>query len=212
MSYHYITVGGDCSPAAALRNLQLREFALPFDWIVSTVSMIEQCFRTKFDRFHRYVALDATKTRVIDPYGFQFLHDYPLSHMRDVEEHSIGEGVFGEEPGKCITDRWYDSYTIVFDKYQRRIERFQNSMNDTTKPIIVLCRYSTADVLRLQTLFATYYKRTDVYFVNSSTELFENDTILNIHTEKNNVWNDVHIWREGMDAILKKISCNGSGA
>ena len=85
MSYHYITVGGDCSPAAALRNLQLREFALPFDWIVSTVSMLEHCFRTKFDLFHRYVALDVTKTRVIDPFGSQFPHDERLNRMRDVE-------------------------------------------------------------------------------------------------------------------------------
>ena len=42
MSYNYLTIGYDCSPAAALRNLNLREFALPFDWVVSNVTILEE--------------------------------------------------------------------------------------------------------------------------------------------------------------------------
>lgn len=50
--YNYITIGRDCSPAAALRNLNIREFALPFDWIVSSISSIQECIEDHFEKFH----------------------------------------------------------------------------------------------------------------------------------------------------------------
>ena len=124
--------------------------------------------------------------------------------MRDVE-NNIGEGAFGEENGKCITDKWNDYYGIVLDKYNRRIERFKNIINED-KPIIVLCKYTTRDVLELQKLFIKYYKITNIYFINSSNEIFENDNIKNIYTEKNNIWNDVNVWKEGIYCIIKKIN------
>ena len=203
MSFNYVTVGYDCSPAAVLRGLNLRSAALPFDWIVSNIHSLQTCFETNFEHFHRNLVFNNNKTRLIDSYGFQFPHDYPLSHLSDLS-NNVGEGLFGEEHGKCITDRWTDYYDLVLDKYTRRIERFKNIMNDT-KPIIVLCRYSTQDVLELQNLFKKYYKKTNVYFVNSSSEVFENDHIFNIHTERNNEWNDITIWREELDNIIKKI-------
>jgi hypothetical protein len=202
MSVNFLTIGWDCSPAAALRNLNLRDIALPFDWVVSNISALQNCFETNFENFHKNLVLNYNKTRLIDHYGFQFPHDYPLSHMKDFENNNIGEGVFGEENGKFITDNWSNYYDIVLDKYNRRIERFKNIINDT-KPIIVLCRYSTKDVLQLQKLFINYYKLKNIYFINSSNELFENDNIKNINTEKNNVWNDVNIWNECVDYIIK---------
>lgn len=204
MSFNYLTLGYDCSPAAALRNLNLRNFALPFDWVISNINILEKCFDTNFENFHKKLVFNHSKTRLIDYYGFQFPHDYPLNHMDNIE-NKIGEGVFGEERGKCITDKWCDYYEIVLDKYNRRIERFKNIISDT-KPIIILCRYTTRDVLLLQQLFIKYYKQTNIYFVNSSNELFENDNIKNIYTERNNVWNDATIWQEGIDAIIKKIN------
>ena len=204
MSFNYLTIGGDCAPAAALRNLNLRECALPFDWIVSNINSLQKCFETNFVNFHKKIVLNRTKTRLIDYYGFEFPHDYPLSHMNDVE-NNIGEGAFGEENGKCITDKWNDYYGIVLDKYNRRIERFKNIINED-KPIIVLCKYTTRDVLELQKLFIKYYKITNIYFINSSNEIFENDNIKNIYTEKNNIWNDVNVWKEGIYCIIKKIN------
>jgi hypothetical protein len=204
MSFNYLTFGNDCSPAAALRNLNLREFALPFDWITSNINILEKCFETNFENFHKSLVFNHSKTRLIDYYGFQFPHDYPLTHMSDFE-NNIGEGVFGEENGKFIIDNWMDYYSIVLDKYNRRIERFKNIINDP-KPIIVLCRYNTIDVLRLNMILIKYYKLKNIYFINSSNEIFENDNIKNIYTEKNNVWNDVNIWKEGMDDIIQKIN------
>ena len=203
MSFNYLTIGYDCSPASALKELNLREFALPFDWVVSNIKSLQKCFETNFVDFHKKLVFNYNKTRLIDYYGFQFPHDYPLTHMTNFE-NNIGEGVFGEENGKFITDKWYHYYGVVLDKYNRRIERFKNIINDT-KPIIVLCRYNTKDVLELQELFIKYCKNKNIYFVNSCNELFENEYIKNIYTEKDNKWNDINIWREGIDDIVKKI-------
>lgn len=41
MSFNYLTIGNDCSPAAALKNLNLREFTLPFDWVVSNINGLQ---------------------------------------------------------------------------------------------------------------------------------------------------------------------------
>ena len=204
MSFNYLTIGYDCSPAAALRGLNLREFALPFDWVVSNVTILQKCFETNFEYFHKNLTFNYHKTRLIDHYGFEFPHDYPLINMTDVT-NNIGEGVFGEDCHNCINDNWHDYYSVVLTKYNRRIDRFNTILNDSN-PIIVLCRYTTKDVLELQKLFITYYKNNNIYFVNSSKESFENQYIKNINTEKYHTWNDLNIWRKGVHDVIKKIN------
>ena len=212
MFFNYLTIGHDCSPAAALRNLNLREFALPFDWVVSNITSLDKCFETNFENFHKKLYLNSDKKRLIDYYGFEFPHDYPLSNISDADadthhhtENNAGEGVFAEEDGKNITEEWFKYYDDVLDKYNRRIERFKNIINDT-KSIIVLCRYNTRDVLQLQQLFIKYYKLENIYFVNSSNEVFESDKIKNIYTEANDVWNDENIWKQAVHDIIQKIN------
>ena len=201
---NYLTIGYDCSPAAALQQLNLRSFALPFDWIVSNINGLDNCFSTNFENFHKQLCFNYNKTRLIDYYGFEFPHDYPLNFI-SYDKNDVGEGVFAEKKGECITDNWNDYYSIVLDKYTRRITRFKNIINDT-QPIICLCRYNTTSVLLLQHLFVKYYNLTNIYFINSSSELFENDKIKNIYTEKNNIWNDTTIWKAGIDDMINKIN------
>ena len=201
MSFNFLTLGHDCSPAGALRRLELRSTAYPFDWVISNISALELCFATNFEYFHKNVILNDTKTRVIDHYGFIFPHDYPLTN-RNTNEDEIGEGTIGEENGKHIVDNWMDYNQIVVEKYARRIERFKNIINDL-KPIIVLCRYDTKNVLELYNLFVRYYNRTDIYMVNAFPEPFENNNIINIDIEKNNIWGDINVWKEGVDYIIK---------
>lgn len=206
MSFNYLTIGYNCSPAAALKNLNLRKYALPFDWTISSVTALEKCFESNFENFHKKLVLNYNKSILIDYYNFEFPHDYPRTQtqMTDVVDN-IGEGLFPEDNGTSILDNWNDYYEIVLEKYNRRIERFKNIINDI-KPIIVLCRYNTIDVLKLQNIFKKYYNLDNIYFVNSSREIFENDKIKNIYTEQNNEWNDVNIWKQGINDIIKKIN------
>jgi len=198
---NYITLGYDCSPASALRNLQLRQFALPFDWIVAFVDNLDICFQENFSRFHTNLRYNHTQRRVIDDYGFEYPHDYPLEneHIDNIEEAFIGEVV-----GKVICSNYMDYYDAIYNKYKRRIERFLNIMHDK-KPIIVLCRHSTSDVLKLQESILKNYKKENVYFVNSTSEEFENNKIINIFTEKNGNWNEDDIWEKGIERIKSKI-------
>ena len=207
--FNYITIGYDCSPAAALKNLHIRTFALPFDWVVSTISALDKCFRDNFRQYHRTLHYSHNKTRLIDAYGFEFPHDYPtnIQSMKGEDVHSL----FHEEIEKesVITENeivknWADYHEIVLAKYNRRIQRFLNIMNDPA-PIIVLCRYTTRDILQLQKLFLKYYHKENIYFINSSNEVYANDKIINIHTEKNGEWNDLTIWKSCIDKVIAKI-------
>ena len=116
---------------------------------------------------------------------------------------TIGDGIYGHEKDKYIIDNWADYYPIVKEKYNRRIERFKNIINDP-KPIIVLCNYRTNEIILLQKLLQLYYNRDDIYFINSSQEIFSNDKITNIYIEKNGIHNDASIWKEGIEIVEKK--------
>jgi len=205
---NYLTMGHDCSPAAALREIQLREFALPFDWVVSSITTIDNCFKDNFDKFHTNLYFNHSKTRLIDAYGFQFPHDYPLNdNIMDVGDGDVGEGKIGEESGKYISENWTTCYDIVKDKYNRRVERYKQIIT-SNNPVIVLCRYNTEDVLKLQSLFLKYYNKENVYFINSSNQKFENANIINIFTEANGIWNDNAIWKEHVDIVKNHILTN----
>jgi hypothetical protein len=198
--YNFLTLGAECSPAAALRSLDLREFALPFDWVVVNINGLEMCFRDNFQNFHKKLYFNDKKTRLIDYYGFEYPHDYPFTDISNND--SVGEGVFGEENGKTITDNWNNYYDVVKEKYDRRIERFLNIVNDT-KPIIVLCRHQIDSVIKLQELFKIYFKKTNILFINSSFQSFETPTIKNVYTERNGIWNDTVLWKEAIDKVVE---------
>jgi hypothetical protein len=196
-SYNFLTIGYDCSPAAALRSLNLRHQALPFDWVQSNISAIQYCFATDFKYYHTNIFLNNGNTRLIDEYGFQFPHDYPTitSPILNLD------GTFSED---IIIDDWQSYYPNTKNKYNRRIERFKNILKDP-KPAIVLCRYSTQEVFELQKYFIRYYNKSNLFFLNAYPQMFMNDKIININPEKNNEWNDATIWKEGIQSIEKLI-------
>jgi hypothetical protein len=137
---------------------------------------------------------------LIDAYGFQFPHDYPLQDVT-TEIDEIGEGSFAEESGKRITENWLQYYPIVKEKYERRIQRFLQIMRDT-KPVIAMCRYSTNEVMVLQRFLSQYYNKTNIIFINSSTEPFCNEFIRNCYTEVHGKWNDKIIWKKEIDHVI----------
>jgi len=188
----YITLGSECSPASALKELGKREFALPFDWIVSSIWSIQQCLEEDFSQFHTELYINDTKTRLIDKYGFQYPHDYPLEHMDSTE--------IKEDSSNHITSSWRDHYQKIHEKYLRRIERFREILKNPD-PIIVLSRYCTVDIIHLQRLFLRLYNRT-LYIVNSHNEVFETDTIYNVFTEKNGIWNETELWSNAIERML----------
>ena len=198
--YNFLTLGNDCSPAAALKDLNLRNFALPFDWVASSMDSLKNCLESNFSRYHTELKFNHNKTRLIDYYGFQFPHDYPINNTDMISDDTY----IPEENGKQILDNWYEHYDNIKRKYDRRIERFINIIQDT-KPIIVLCRYNTYDVLRLQEILVRLYNKNNIYFINSSTEEYKSKTIICCYTEKNGIWNETSIWKENIEYLIANL-------
>lgn len=188
----YITLGYDCSPAATLRTLNLRESALPFDWVVSSIKSLEKCFENNFQDYHKNLQLNSSKTRLVDTYGFEFPHDYPTIVCENKE--LVGEGVIGENQ---ICDDWIKYNNVVLEKYERRITRFKSIMQ-SHEPIIILCRQSIENVALIKQLIHKYYMKTNVFIVNSCRTDGSFENVLHINTEKHNIWNDSSIWNDAI--------------
>jgi hypothetical protein len=190
---NFLTIGYDCSTASALKNLGLRNYALPFDWTIASVDSIEKCFIENFQRFHTGLYLNYKQTRLKDTYGFEFPHDYPtIENDNRQNEESV------------IVDDWNIHYDVVREKYKRRIERFYNIVNDD-KPIIILSRYKTQDVIKLKQLFIKYFNKRNIYFINAYCTPYDYNNITNFNPEINGSWNDTNEWRKIITIIINRL-------
>jgi len=170
--YNFITIGYDCSPAGALRNANLRTAALPFDWIVSSIKSLDRCFNDNFSGFHTDLKYNTWKTRLIDKYGFEYPHDYPVCLLDNnvivdisCNSEKVGEDFFRETVNTIIVPDWINYYDTIKEKYARRIQRFLDIVNNPL-PIIILCRYNVNDVKLLKQLFSKYYNKHNIVFIH----------------------------------------------
>jgi hypothetical protein len=210
--FSFITIGYDCSPAAVLRSLDLRKAALPFDWVVTNLNILDQCFQTKFSKYHTNLRFNPQRTRIIDEYGFIFPHDYPLENQTIVNNDDIGEGIYGEEKGKQITPDWEKYYPQVQEKYQRRIERFLDIVQTSEKPIIILSRFPAEQVNIIFDIFYRNYRRKDIYIVNSCQIESIGQKYVNCFTEHNGEWNEAAIWKANIDLMIEKYKGNSKNS
>lgn len=191
---NYISLGTDCSCAASLRQLGLRDYALPFDWVTSDPNKIYTCIMDDFNHFHCNLTLNPEKTRVIDKYGFEFPHDYPTSLTSG--NSKLGEGVIGEA---IIIDGWEKCQDLVLEKYKRRIERFKCILSSAA-PVIALYRGNPSDLYFFRAAFLEKYNKTDIIYVVSSTVAYDSEDTIVCNTEETGKWNLSDIWS---NAILK---------
>jgi hypothetical protein len=198
---NYISLGSECSSAAALRSLNLRNFALPFDWVQTKYNQLYNCLYDDFSRFHTNLRLSVNKKRIIDDYGIEYPHDYPTcSSCLDNDITTFGEDV--------IVDHWQDYVSDVSLKYARRIERFRNVFKEV-QPIIVLFRSSLYYANQIKLLLQSKYNRKDIYFVVATYET--QSPYLDIvvcDPEKNGTWNDEAIWLQGIVTLTANIMQN----
>lgn len=206
MDCNYISLGYDCSPASALRNLGIRTEALPFDWVVSSLQLITHCIEDNFSNYHKDLQFNGSKKRLIDRYGFQFPHDYPLQN-NIVDYSKIGEGIFGEETNKQIIPNWHEYHNVALEKYKRRIERFYSYLHNNI-PLIILCRgYSIQEVNQFIDYLKNKFNKPNIYCVISSSSSITSNLshIITCNTEKNGVWNEAEIWLGAIENIKKTI-------
>jgi hypothetical protein len=194
----YVPMGNGCSPAGALRELGLRQFALPFDWISGDVNSVIRCIREDFDGFHRGVVLGRGRdenTVLIDQLGFKFHHDYPTTKEPTPVLEESGTYLAGRDEQR-IVDNWREFYTDVHAKYQRRIERFRTILRGS-QPVVICCRFSVRECQEIQNALRDVYGKVFM-FVTSTCEKSLNPTIRPYDTERNGVWNDITVWKEAL--------------
>jgi len=192
--FHYISVGCDCSTATTLKNLKIRNAALPFDWTEISFASFERCILDNFEQFHKNIHLNESKQRVIDHYGIQFPHDYPT-----VNSPKLMDGVNYPEYKICDD---YEKYTDqVLEKYGRRIERFRNIMADKTRPLIVLYRSTYHDATKIKSLLETTYQREHIIVVVATKDypVQQNKAIIVCNPEINQIWNESEIWNAAIE-------------
>jgi len=119
MNYDFITLGFNCVPALILKELGLRKYSLPFDWNITNNMQVINCIEHDFNKFHKNLSMILDGHWMIDECGIQYPHDYPV------------------DENECIVDNWKDYYQDNVNKYNRRIERFKNILQND-KPIIAV--------------------------------------------------------------------------
>ncbi len=120
---HYISIGEFCLTSCVLKELKVKEFSLPFDWIFSNPTMVYNCINDAFTTFldrTKYETLCKDKKCRHTEYGNIFNHhdpcenndDYryfercverfkklclnPTEHVSAFITHSIGEDLVNE--------------------------------------------------------------------------------------------------------------------
>uniref|UniRef100_A0A6C0JJI1 Papain-like cysteine peptidase n=1 Tax=viral metagenome TaxID=1070528 RepID=A0A6C0JJI1_9ZZZZ len=189
MQYNFITLGFNCSSATVLRDLGLRKTALPFDWIViNHVNKFINCIEDNFQKFHKNLHLIMDNHWLEDEYGIQYPHDYSLNDN-------------GE-----ICDDWMNYKTDVLKKYEKRIERFHNILNDPL-PIIALYHGPIAWGKRIKWALEKKYNRRNIIFVIATYEQGQssNDIIIcNISTNEDSRNKD--FWINGINEAIRILT------
>ena len=109
---NYISLGGNCSVAASMSKYGFRSFSGPFDWCRSNfIKGIIPLLETDFQEFMLYENLKTSEElgeRVFDDikYKIHYNHDAKKS--------------------------WKEEYDHIYEKYQRRIERFRVEIKKPT--------------------------------------------------------------------------------
>jgi len=168
----FITLGQTCSPATALRNLSLREYALPFDWIRSNPNILSEVIVNNFNGFHDSLKLSENKTYVIDSYGLEFPHDYPTLNQSIIQVNEEAEA------GNIVENEIIDSWTYLIpeiqEKYKRRIERFHSIMN-SGEPVIALFSGEISGIQLFKDAFLKRYNKMNIFYAVLSEECISDE-------------------------------------
>lgn len=133
---YYVPIGTNCRVATALRDLELREMSLPFDWVPSASGVVLDCLKTRFEKYCVFGG-------GIEVAG---VNDHLLWHQKGVPKEHLNH--YG-----CAFNHFKDlSPEELVSKFKERCNRFLN--------LIERCKNGEID------LVFVYANEYDVYFKN----------------------------------------------
>lgn len=182
MKCNYLPLGQTCSPATALRNLSLRKYAFPFDWIISSPAQICDAIITNFNGFHESLKLSDDKQYVVDSHGFLFPHDYPTIQQPNIYINESDE--IGGIQQHIIADGWESHIPIIQEKYKRRVARFHEIMK-SPEPVIALYAGEISAIQGFKEAFLKIYGKSNIWYAVLSEEIIQDDENARLLREEN---------------------------
>ena len=137
-----ISIGGGCYPAGAMRDLEVRKAAYPFDWMFSKFESVIQAFEDDFNHFldPDSLYLGNPDDRIIDYYGLEYVHDFPTTQ----NNAALEEGQTHDQ--KKIRSDWKNFITPIREKYFRRIERLKYCLSGTEEVVFFRLNRYPSDI------------------------------------------------------------------
>lgn len=163
---NYLPFGESCAPATGVRNLHLRSFALPFDWMRASAEQLVKVVENDFAGFHENLAVSPCKKFVVDGYGMEFPHDYP-TEKQGLDIDTQDDCIIHED---ILAHTWRNSIEINTEKYARRIVRFR-AMLSSPEPILVVTTCRLKHIHEFKDLFLRKYGKTNICYAVLSDEV-----------------------------------------
>jgi len=194
MDYNFITLGFNCAPALVLKELGLRKYSLPFDWVVTNNMQVMNCIEHDFKNFHKNLSMILDGHWMVDEYGIQYPHDYPV------------------DKNDCIVSNWKEYYEDNLNKYSRRIERFKQILNND-KPVIALYlgKFQWASII--QNYLCKKFNKRFIFIVGTHEKIKNYNTDLIVCNLNNNEDSrNKDFWITSIDEALSKVQNNNNSS
>lgn len=131
-----INLGGDCQITYQLYIHGLRNYALPFDTLITPYKALRDMLKNNFegfiepDNFELVVSEDGEKYILDKKYGSRWIHDFKMQ------------------------EDFLKDYEGVAAKYMRRIDRLRNLIVTSEYPIFIRKRISKEQAVELRTILS----------------------------------------------------------
>lgn len=114
-AHFFIPFGTCCLPAETFKNLRLRKFALPLDWLFTTNSMLSHCMEDNFETL-----LDRENYIFVPPHERPWGENYSFCHHKFYRDSHGANFVF---------NHFNPIETEIYSKMKRRVERMNAVLN-----------------------------------------------------------------------------------
>jgi hypothetical protein len=180
----FIALGHRCSAAAILDRCHLAAESLPFDSVVSKLSVIKDCLETDFKEFlnvHNYTTVETTTVNIIDGVVEEILAESPRvnRHYEEANRPVAGQDLTGSSTYHLQLALTHHDLSAAEDYagFSRRIRRLTDLLTQGRKkvcvyihPVMGVADYASrkTDLLEEFTSFsaflATRYRHTSALF------------------------------------------------
>jgi Putative papain-like cysteine peptidase (DUF1796). len=158
---HVISLGFFCSVASELERIGLRDSSYPFDWLITGMDGILQLMDNEFSDF---LCPDLLQQYTTNPSHF-VNRKYNIHFLHDFDDYK----------------KYEDQLDHVQQKYQRRIQRFYESISEPTLFVRYIMNQEECNYLELR--LADVQNKLKRFNPLNSIAFISNDTIMNCNMQ-----------------------------